>query len=404
MQRLWLIAGREIAAYAGVPSFWAALLMGPLLMLLAALAGGAAHHAPSGQAARAILIEAADPAFGAAARDALAQAGELEGWTVSFPADTSAGGVSTTVRVEVDPSGAVSARLSGERLPAAALALLRRDLGQAGLRGRLRQAGASQALLAAAQAAPVTFEQTPIAAPPPADPGRFGRFAVMLLLWLNLVGALGMLLQAVVRERANRALESLLAAARPSEIVFGKLAGVGALSLLVLSVWLAAGAAIAATPLGGASAGMVGFLLRAFAEPLALLQAALVYVLAFAMYGAAMIGLGAVARDVPSAQNLSRPVFGVLLLVFFIALAQLGGGTQGLAWLAWVPVFTPFVLLMGPPGTLNLAQTVVALSGMVAATAAFGWMATRALTDSGLQLPGRRRRLTAPSPRLQPAA
>jgi ABC-2 type transport system permease protein len=401
MQRLRLIAGREIAAYAGVPSFWAALLMGPLLMLLAALAGGAAHQTQSAQAARAILIEAADPAVGAAARDALAQAGELEGRAVSFPADAGSGGVSTTLRVEVGPSGAVSARLSGDRLPPAALALLRRDLGQAGLQGRLRQAGASQALLAAALAAPVTLEEAPIPIPAPDDPGRFGRFALMLLLWLNLVGALGMLLQAVVRERANRALESLLSAARPSEIVFGKLAGVGALSLLVLSAWLAAGAAIAATPLGGA--GVAGFLLQAFAAPLALLQAALVYALAFAMYGAAMIGLGAIARDVPSAQNLSRPVFGVLLLVFFVALAQLGGGAQGAAWLVWIPVFTPFILLMEPPGTLDLAQTVVALSGMAAATAVFGWLATRALTDSGLRLPGRRRRSTAPSQRLQPA-
>ncbi|HEX4711042.1 ABC transporter permease [Phenylobacterium sp.] len=403
MQRLGLIAGREIAAYAGVPSFWAALLMGPLLMLLAALAGGALHHAPSAQAARAILIEAADPALGAAARDALAQAADLEGRAVSFPADRSSGGVSTTVSVGVDPSGAVSARLSGDRLPPAALALLRRDLGQAGLQGRLRQAGASQALLAAAQAVPVNFDLSPIATAPPADPGRFGRFAVMMLLWLNLVGALGMLLQAIVRERANRALESLLSAARPSEIIFGKLAGVGALSLLVLSAWLAAGAAIAATPLGGAGAGMIGFLLHAFAAPLALLQAALIYVLAFAMYGSAMIGLGAIARDVPSAQNLSRPVFGVLLLVFFIALAQLGGGAQGMAWLAWIPLFTPFILLMEPPGTLDLAQTVVALGGMASATAVFGWMATRALTDSGLKLHGKRRRPAALASRLQPA-
>src|SRR5437879_6123687 len=148
---------------------------------------------------------------------------------------------------------------------------------------------------------------------------------------------------------------------------------------------------------------MVGFLLQAFAAPLALLQAALVYVLAFAMYGAAMIGLGAVARDVPSAQNLSRPVFGVLLLVFFTALAQLGGGAQGMAWLAWIPVFTPFILLMEPPGTLDLAQTIAALGGMAATTALFGWMATRALTDSGLRLPGGRRRPARGGSQMQPA-
>ncbi|MDB5436832.1 MAG: transporter permease [Phenylobacterium sp.] len=403
MQRLRLIAGREIAAYAGVPSFWAALLMGPLLMLLAALAGGAVHHPPAAAPARQILVETGDPGLSGAAKDALAQAGALEGRPVVFPAAPAPGNATTTLKVDVDAAGAVSARLSGEPLPKTTLALLRRDLGQAGLQGRLRRAGASEAMLAAAEAVPVTLEETPVAAPPPADPGRFGRFAVMMLLWLNLVGALGMLLQAIVRERANRALESLLSAARASEIIFGKLAGVGALSLLVLSAWLAAGAAIAATPLGGAGAGMIGFLLQAFAAPLALLQAALVYVLAFAMYGSAMIGLGAIARDVPSAQNLSRPIFGVLLLVFFVALAQLGGGAHGMAWMVWIPVFTPFILLIEPPGALDLSQTAVALGGMAATTAVFGWMATRALTDSALRLPGMRRRAAIDSPQLQPA-
>ena len=51
----------------------------------------------------------------------------------------------------------------------------------------------------------------------------------------------------------------------------------------------------------------------------------------------------------PSAQNLSRPVFGVLLLVFFVGLAKFAGVGVGLDWLGWIPLFTPFVTLMAPP-------------------------------------------------------
>ena len=210
----------------------------------------------------------------------------------------------------------------------------------------------------------------------------------MMLLWMNLVGALGMLLQAIVRERANRALESLLSAARPVDIIFGKLAGVGVLSLLVLGVWLGGAAAIAATPIGNVGG-------RGDGLPAAGLRPAVgaaggrgfIYLLTFAMYGSALIGLGAIARDVPSAQNLSRPVFGVLLMVFFVALAQLGGGAQGLAWLAWIPLFTPFILLMEPPGALGAIQTIGVLAGMGATTVAFGWLATRALTGNRLIRP-----------------
>jgi hypothetical protein len=81
-------------------------------------------------------------------------------------------------------------------------------------------------------------------------------------------------------------------------------------------------------------------------------------------------------------------------MVFFVALAQLGGAAQGLAWLAWIPLFTPFMLLLEPPGALGVAQTVGALAGMGATTVAFGWLATRALTGSGLPRLRAERRVT----------
>jgi ABC-type Na+ efflux pump permease subunit len=128
-------------------------------------------------------------------------------------------------------------------------------------------------------------------------------------------------------------------------------------------------------------------LLGAFSNPVTLIHAGVMYVLAFAMYGSALIGLGAIARDVPSAQNLSRPVFGVLLLVFFVALAKFAGAGDGLDWLGWVPLFTPFVALMAPPGAIGMTQTVVGYAGMILATALFGWLATRAMVSEGLRPP-----------------
>ncbi|HEY0648454.1 ABC transporter permease, partial [Phenylobacterium sp.] len=91
------------------------------------------------------------------------------------------------------------------------------------------------------------------------DAAAVSRFALVMMLWLTLVGSLGMLLQAVVRERANRALESLLAAARPIDIVLGKLAGVGAVSALVLVAWVgsAAGLGAVASEAGGAISGLL---------------------------------------------------------------------------------------------------------------------------------------------------
>jgi ABC-2 type transport system permease protein len=214
---------------------------------------------------------------------------------------------------------------------------------------------------------------------------------VTVLLWLVLVGSLGMLLQAVVRERSNRALESLLAAARPSEIVLGKLLGVGALAILVTGVWLLGGAAAAASPaLRNSPMAMVA--LKQFGDPKSLLVDALIFVLAFAMYGSAIIGLGAIARDTAAAQNLSRPVFILLLAVFFVGLGQVSGmGAGVLPTLALLPPFAPFALLLAAPGAVHGWRLAAALAGVGAMSLLSLWLAAQALKAEPLVKPRLRR-------------
>jgi ABC-2 type transport system permease protein len=177
----------------------------------------------------------------------------------------------------------------------------------------------------------------------------------------------------VVRERSNRALESLLAAAQPLEIVLGKLVGVGAVSLLVMASWLGASAGLGA--LAPASGGAVAALLQGFADPAMLAQGASVYVLAFAFYGLTTITVGALARDNADAQNLARPMFAILLAVFFTSMAS-AFGASGLGWLVYLPPFTPFMLLMQPQPA-DVAVPALALLAVAAVIA--GCCAVRAL-------------------------
>lgn len=217
--------------------------------------------------------------------------------------------------------------------------------------------------------------RTAAPAKPTIDPRAVSRFVLVLMLWMTLTGSLGMLLNAVVRERANRALESLLAAASPLDIVGGKLIGVGGVSLLVLASWL--GSTFLMGGLMPASGGLISGLLRSAADPLLLAHAALVYVLGFAFYGFTTVAIGGLARDNADAQNLARPMFAVLLAVFFAAFAAAGGGQ--LDWLVYVPPFTPFMLLMHPH---SLLVEMIALGQLAAATALAAWMSVSALTLS----------------------
>jgi ABC-type Na+ efflux pump permease subunit len=111
------------------------------------------------------------------------------------------------------------------------------------------------------------------------------------------------------------------------------------------------------------------------------------------MYGSAMIGVGALARDVAAAQNLSRPLFATLLLVFFMSLGQVAGlGAGALSSVALLPPFAPFALIMAGPDGVEGWRLAVALGGIALTTGASLWLASQALKgELRLGLPGARK-------------
>lgn len=374
MRRVLLIAEREFKAYASTASFWVALAMGPILMVLVALALGATGKPP---AERVISIRTDRQEVAELAQASLSEASALQGLRLRMAAP---GEDAADVAIE---NGELKVA-DGAPLTRFERALLDRDLHAMKMAEQMKAAGLTPP-------APPPAASLPKPARAGGPPEALTRFAPVFLLWMTLVGALGMLLQSVVRERANRALEHLLASARPAEIVFGKMLGVGAVSLLVLSTWLGSGAAIAATPLSAAPS-----MLAALNTPSAIAYAAGVYVMAFMLYGSALVSIGAFAKDLPSAQNLSRPVFGLLVVIFFLAMGSAVGFSEQLAWLLWVPPVTPFMLLLAEPGQLPLWQQALAWTLMALCTGATTVVASRSLIISPRPLWARRAPAPAP--------
>ena len=359
-----LIAERELRAYVATASFWVAVAIGPTALALAlGLAALAARPAPP-----VVGVTAPTVAAERSAVTALTDAARLEGRAGrAVVGDRSA--PSRLVVAESREGEQVS--FVGEAPPLSPLGreLVARTVERDALAARL--------------GLPAAPEQRSEPAPAAPDGHAAARFALMMMLWLTLTGSLGMLLQAVVRERANRALEGLLAAARPADVVFGKLVGVGAVSLLVLGAWL--GSAVTLATLAPKDAGLAAAALGDLGDPLALARAGLIYILAFAFYGLLTISVGAAARDTAQAQNLSRPMFAVLLAAFFAGMATAGGASAA-TWLAIAPPFSPFVLLAMPPGALSpLAQLLALVSMGLGAVLCAIW------AMRGLELGSRRR-------------
>ena len=336
---IWLIAEREIRTYVATASFWAALAIGPL-------AAGAMLIHGGGHQAIAVSVQSQDKELARSASAAVQEAADLEGRRLAI------GGHGERLVLTPRGAGRLSATF-GAQFPLS-------NVGRALVERTLERDAARHTT----NAMPLVVHDDSVA---PRGPGvaAISRFALVCILWLTLTGSLGMLLQAVVRERANRALEGLLAAARPWDIVIGKLSGVGAVSLIVLAAWLASAACLSALmPSGGVAA----IILAKLAAPATLLRAALIYLLAYAFYGSITIALGAMARDVAAAQNLSRPMFVVLVIAFFVAMAS--ASSQAAAWLVYVPAFSPFLMLLSAPELIPTLTQLVLLAILLACSIA----------------------------------
>ncbi len=105
----------------------------------------------------------------------------------------------------------------------------------------LRQAGVARATIRAAQT-PVPLATAALAPPPSHEAARaVAALAASILLYITL-GMYGNAVAAgVAQEKTSRTAEVLLAAARPQQLLAGKVAGIGACGLIQLSVPVAAG-------------------------------------------------------------------------------------------------------------------------------------------------------------------
>lgn len=351
---LFLIAGREFRTYVATLSFWLSLSLAPLgLGVVMLLSNAQPASAP-------VSIRGGDPALRQSASLALQEAGRLEGRTFVFRQGRDA------ASIVLLPRTARTLELHfSDRFPLSAVG--RAMVGHMIERDAARRQGAAPPLVVREKKSDFTTDGGP-------DAARLARLTAMAMLWLTLTGSLGMLLQAVVRERANRSLESLLAAASAREIVTGKLLGVGAVSLLIVAGWL--GSAAAFSFFQPPHAGLLPAVLTRLADPVTLLRDGLIYLGAFVFYGAATLVLGALARDSAAAQNLVRPMFVLLLAAFFLALAGAS------SWLVLLPPFAPFLLLASSPGDVPFMSQAILMTVLLAAGFSMLTLAARLLSVS----------------------
>jgi ABC-2 type transport system permease protein len=305
------------------------------------------------------------------------------------------------VRLSRMPDGAIDAQYWSRNITNDELSsLIERALTQQMRREALTSGGVSPETVARAErlSADVrTFDP----ARPPAAAGETARevgiadrmpflaaFAMSVLLFSAVLGVANMLLMGVIEERSSKALDMLLAVARPIDILIGKFAGVAAVSVTLILAWSLVGLAFVSGlgGAGGAAGGIATNFIAAMSHPSLVLTFLAMFGFGYLMYGSAFLALGSLCETIQEAQTLMTPIILLLLAPMLVLPGAVQNPDSGiLKALSWVPPFTPFLFMARAPTGIPAGEIAAALGMMSVTSAIVLWASARVFRAGALR-------------------
>ncbi len=189
------------------------------------------------------------------------------------------------------------------------------------------------------------------------------------LLWIGIFTISQMLLNNMIEEKSNRIIEVLLSSVTATELMLGKLFGIAAVGLTMLTAWIGS-AVLALSVLQRATSSGEMTRLAAHAMDVlrtsGLLPAFLIYfLLGYLMYAAIFLTIGSLCNTLKEAQNLMGPVMLIMIVPLFtmMFIPKEPNGTLATI-LSWIPLYTPFVMMnraAADPPLFDLIGTLVLL-------------------------------------------
>lgn len=361
-----LVAGRELRHHLRTRTF----RITTLILVLGALAAVLVPSFVGGGDGREELRIAVPPAAEGAG-EAIREGGRAQGLEVQVrvlaagPAREALGAGEVDLAL-ADEGGAL--RLLGKETPGAEdLALVRGALQRARVERALREAGAGPAEVAAALA-PVEVTAAATEGGGPGDEETFVAVTTAIALVLALVFAGLLVANGVAEEKTTRASEVLMAALSPSQLLAGKVLGIGALALAQLtSIVMPAAAALV----------VVGTVDLPDSVPSALWSGLLWFLLGYALYAVAFGALGALVSRQQEVATAVAPLSYLLWGGYFIA--AFGVGAVEETWFrvaSLVPLLSPMLMPMritlGAVGPAEVAVAVVLTAATALALMALG--------------------------------
>jgi ABC-2 type transport system permease protein len=177
------------------------------------------------------------------------------------------------------------------------------------------------------------------------EAGFLFAYALFFMLYMVLLIWGQQVLQGVLEEKTSRVVEVIASAARPFDLMMGKLLGIGAAAFTQFSVWMVTLATVTAP----AVVGSLAFLPEGLTIPrITVVQVAAVllfFVLGFFVYSTMFAAVGAAFNNLQEAQQLAFvPTASIILPIFFL-LPVINDPASPLAvGLSMVPLLSPILM------------------------------------------------------------
>ncbi|GJL97419.1 MAG: hypothetical protein DHS20C06_12360 [Hyphobacterium sp.] len=190
-----------------------------------------------------------------------------------------------------------------------------------------------------------------------------------ILLWVMIFSVTNMLLTAMIEEKGNKILETLLATARFHEILVGKLAGLAAVSATFILVWggLASSGLFAAQNFAAAADLPIANVLAAIWDPGLIIPAIGYFVVGYLMYGTIYLAIGSLCDTLQEAQSLMSPIIMSMMVPFLVIMVTMESpDSMILKFASWVPIWTPFLMLarlQSDPSMVEIIGTTILMVG-----------------------------------------
>jgi ABC-2 type transport system permease protein len=165
---------------------------------------------------------------------------------------------------------------------------------------------------------------------------------MIVILFMILINYGQMIMRGVLEEKTSRISELLIAAARPTQIFYGKLLGIGLAGLTQVALWIALAAALVSRFSGSIDAAILSFL-----TPEIALYFVVFFVLGFFVYAIPYAFIGAAVNTDQEAQQFASVLSILIIVPYILGISALQNPNSIVTVVSSLfPLFSPILMFM----------------------------------------------------------